>query len=160
MKRLLLVLALTGPSLLAEEASAHRAAASKVVVAVAAIANPAAVAYAQVKTTLQKLRDRGMPEAGIAEMDAILKNFCDRAMTGSEYQRQWEEYYMSRFTTAELTQVVGFLESSAGKKIYTLAPEMQRLSADFAKAALTSIQADLAKEIREVERKYPLAKKG
>lgn len=154
MKRILLLWLAMCPAFFAAEPDPHRAAATRLFDVIHAGIDPGALMYAGMKPSFQKLRDRGMPEAGIAELEAIGKKYCDRILTDGIYRRKWEDYFVARFSAGELNQVAEFLSSSAGKKLQALLPETERMSSEFARAAFTAIQPDLMKEVQEVQKKY------
>src|SRR4051812_16354440 len=117
MKRILLLWLVFCPACFAAEPDPHRVAATRLFEVINAGVDPGALMFSGMKSSFQKLRDRGMPEAGIAELETIGKKYCDRILTDGVYQRKWEDYFVAQFSVGELSQVTEFLSSNAGKKL-------------------------------------------
>lgn len=154
MKRLLLVLFATLPSLVLADAASHRQAATEMLNLVSGPETMRAGVNSVLEPMLVGLRERGATDAMVDDVRAAFNAWFEEEIRWDDLRPKLVDLYVAEFSESEIRDLVTFYRSPAGSKALKALPRLFGEGARIGQAYAKTKEAALQERLRKVIDKH------
>lgn len=109
---------------------------------------------ATIEPMIDNMKQKGMPDAAVAEMKAAMTEWFDAEIKWSEIKPKMIDLYVQEFSAQELKELLAFYQTPVGQKAIAKLPVIMRQGSMIGQEYASRKQDSLKQKVQAIVEKY------